>query len=357
MSRDPFSFNNPYLITRSLYPENQETPIHFIPSNHTPDHLFFRRNHFPYPTLNQSRFWIPIGGSVLNPTIFSNYDLLKLPSKTVNTVLECAGNKRNFFEPNVFGEQWEKGATSMGKWKGVSLGTLFEITGLEKDAKEVIVEGYDYGNRTDLDQIYTYTRSLPLEKALHPDTIIAYEYNDKPIPFKHGFPFRLVVPNWYAMASVKWIKQINIINTTFEGPFQTVDYVYYPKKENDEGSFLVTINNVNSTIQQPLHMEKLETGRHMIKGIAWTGKGEITTVEISTDGGETWSNAAIAHTDGVHDYTWSTWSFDWMVSEKGEFTILSRARDSYDRVQPPNPFWNQKGYGYNAIDQIKVKVE
>ncbi|MFF2455214.1 molybdopterin-dependent oxidoreductase [Peribacillus simplex] len=81
------------------------------------------------------------------------------------------------------------------------------------------MEGYDYGNRTDLDEAYTYTRSVPVEKALHPDTIIAYEYNNRPIPFKHGYPLRLIVPQWYAMASVKWIKQISVINSKFNGAF------------------------------------------------------------------------------------------------------------------------------------------
>ncbi|MDQ7861092.1 molybdopterin-dependent oxidoreductase [Peribacillus frigoritolerans] len=112
------------------------------------------------------------------------------------------------------------------------------------------------GLRTDLDEVYTYTRSLPIEKALHQDTIIAYEYNSQPIPFKHGYPLRLIVPQWYAMASVKWIKQISVINTTFTGPFQTIDYMYYPNKDNDQNAFPVTAININSTIQKPLDMEK-----------------------------------------------------------------------------------------------------
>ncbi|GAA3325983.1 hypothetical protein GCM10020331_060070 [Ectobacillus funiculus] len=111
-------------------------------------------------------------------------DILKLPSRTITAVLECAGNKRSLFEPKVFGEQWENGGISQGRWKGVPLRTLLELTGIQAGATEVVVEGYDYGKRTDLDNIYTYARSLPLEKkALHPDTIIAYAYNDQPIPF------------------------------------------------------------------------------------------------------------------------------------------------------------------------------
>lgn len=135
-------------------------------------------------------------------------DLLRLPSKTVKAVLECAGNKRSLFEPKVFGEQWGKGAISQGSWKGVPLRILLELSGIREGAKEVIVEGYDYGKRTDLNNVYTYVRSLPIEVALHPDTIIAYAYNNMPIPFKHGFPLRLIVPQWYAMASVNGLNKL-----------------------------------------------------------------------------------------------------------------------------------------------------
>jgi DMSO/TMAO reductase YedYZ molybdopterin-dependent catalytic subunit len=356
MNKSSPTYLKPYLTTHSLQPENQETPFHFIPNNHVPNELFFRRNHFSYPSLSYSSYWLPIGGAVLKPTVFSINDLLQLPANMLHVVLECAGNKRNLFEPKVFGEQWEKGAISMGQWKGVTLQTLLNITGIADGAKEVVVEGYDYGNRTDLDGQYSYTRSLPLAVALHRDTIIAYEYNRQPIPFKHGYPLRLIVPQWYAMSSVKWIRQIRVINTEFDGPFQSIDYVYYPNKNNDDGAFPVTRNNVNSTIQKPLHMDVLNTGKHTIKGISWTGKGVVTKVEISTDGGKNWTEANIEPQHGKI-YEWINWSYEWVVPKVGEFTIMSRATDSFNRIQPSTPFWNRKGYGYNTIDQIKVKVE
>ncbi|MFJ9385155.1 sulfite oxidase [Peribacillus sp. NPDC101481] len=346
----------PYLLTRSLQPENQETPIHFINNDSMENQLFYRRNHFAYPTLSYSNYWLPINGLVSAPLLLSMQDILQYPSKTVEVVLECSGDKRNLFEPKIFGEQWGKGAISQGRWKGVPLRRLLELSGIGEGAKEVVVEGYDYGNRKDLDEIYTYTRSLPIEKALHPDTIIAYEYNNQPIPFKHGYPLRLIVPQWYAMASVKWIKQISVIDSTFNGPFQTIDYVYYPNKDNDQGAFPVTRININSTIQKPLDMEIVNTGKHLIKGIAWTGKGVITKMEISLDGGYTWRNADILRRQNI-DYGWVSWSFEWTILEEGEYTIKSRATDSFGQIQPNFPFWNKKGYGYNAIDQIKVKVE
>lgn len=239
-------------------------------------------------------------------------------------------------------------------WKGVSLKTLLEQSGISEGAKAVLVEGYDYGKRTDSDAVYAYTRSLPIDKALHPDTIIAYEYNHQPIPFKHGYPLRLIVPHWYAMAPVKWIKQISVIDSDFTGPFQSKDYVYYPNKENNNGAFPVTTLNVNSTIQTPLDWDVLNTGKHIIKGIAWTGSGHISKVEISTDHGKTWSNTNINH---QADYGWVSWSYEWSVSEKGEYIIMTKATDSNNRTQPIEPYWNRKGYGYNAIDKIRVKID
>ncbi len=345
----------PYLITRSLQPENQETPIQFVETDTINHHLFYRRNHFSYPTISFSSYLIPINGLVSTPKLFSIQDILQFPSKTFKAVLECSGDKRSLFKPKVFGEQWEKGAISQGYWKGISLRLLLELCGIKEGAKELVVEGYDHGKRTDLHNVYTYARSLPIEKALHPDTIIAYEYNNQPIPFKHGYPFRLIVPQWYAMASVKWIKQITVIDYPFTGPFQSIDYVYYPYKESDKDTQPVTRMNVNSTIQKPLDMDILTTGKHVIKGIAWTGNGHITKVEISTDNGNTWASVEVNNTEQA-GYEWVSWSYTWTVFKKGEYTIMSKATDSYGRVQPIMPLWNRKGYGYNAIDNIKVKV-
>ena len=345
----------PYLITKSLDPENQETPMNFITGDIVGRKLFYRRNHFSYPHFTSSFYFLTIDGLVHTPRTISVQEIYSLPSTTIKVVLECSGDKREFFEPKTFGEQWGKGAISQGIWKGVSLRTLLQHTGLMDTAKEIVFEGYDYGQRPDSNHILNFSRSLPIKKSLEPDTIIAYEYNNQPIPFKHGFPLRLIVPGWYAMASVKWIKKITVIDKEFYGPFQAVDYVYYPSKENDSDKFPVTTINVNSTILKPLNMQLLHTGIYEIKGIAWTGQGIITKVEISLDEGHTWDTCQLKSTS--EKYTWTSWSYKWEAHKIGEYTLKSRATDSYGNVQPIEPFWNRKGYGYNAMDRIKIKVE
>ena len=224
----------PRLIAKTLVPENQEAPIHFVSEDILSDRLFYRRNHFPYPSFASAFYFLPIEGQVHTSKVFSLQEIYSMPAKTIKVVLECAGDKRELFKPKVYGEQWGKGAISQGIWKGVSLKTLLQYTGLHKNAKEIIFEGHDYGKRPDSDKVYNFSRSLPIEKALDPDIIIAYLYNNQPITFEHGFPLRLIVPGWYAMASVKWIKRIIVVDKEFRGPFQAVDYIYYPNQQKDK---------------------------------------------------------------------------------------------------------------------------
>lgn len=340
-------------MTKSLDPENQETPIKFLTNDLIPTKYFFRRNHFDYPSILVQNFILPITGEVTRPFAFHFNQIVDLEPTTIIGILECAGNNRAKFEPKVFGEQWEEGAISQGKWRGVPLRNLLALTGITTSAKEVVFEGYDFGKREDLDKNVPFARSLPIEKALHLDTIIAFEYNEKPLSLKHGYPLRLIVPGWYGMASVKWLKKITVIDHDFEGPFQTVDYVYYPNGDKDP--FPVTTINVNSIIKKPLNYSIVDTGIHIIEGIAWTSDAKITSVAVSFDG-QNWLEAILSN-DLKEKYALSHWKFTWNVSKKGDYTILCRATDSKGRTQPLKPFWNKKGYGYNAISKIHIKVE
>jgi len=346
----------PYLTTRELIPENQETPVHFASLAHIPDELLYRRNHFAYPSLANDSFRISVHGEVTNPRTFEYEWIRSMPPREVAAVMECAGNKRSLFRPRTFGEQWERGAIAHGIWKGTSLFHLLQFTGLKTTALEVVAEGWDAGSRVDMPGIFPFARSIPIEKAMHPDTLLAYEYNGRPLTRRHGFPYRLIVPHWYAMASVKWVRSMIVTASPFQGPFQQVDYQYYPNKANDQGKHPVTILNVNSSILRPLDRSVMRKGRIFIQGIAWTGLGEIDQVELSFDNGNTWVEAKIGR-DSMQPRAWAYWSYEWDVRRTGEYSIHSRAKDTFGRVQPMQAYWNRKGYGYNAVDQVEVKVE
>ncbi|PLR98839.1 sulfite oxidase [Bacillus sp. T33-2] len=342
----------PYLTTKSMAPENQESPVHFIPVKTTPVQLFFRRNHFPYPFFSEDYFNLQVSGAVETPLNLNYCQLTHSPAKKVDCLLECAGNKRSFFKEKVYGEQWDDGAIGEGTWKGVPLSYLIKLCGLKAGAKEVVFKGRDAGIKKN--RLTHFERSLPISKALDPDVIVAWEFNGNPLTFKHGFPFRLIVPGWYAMASVKWLSEIHVIKDSFTGPFQDEDYMYYPDPASNKGSFPVTANHVNSIIQQPLHMQILNEGAHIIKGIAWTGKGVITKVEISFDKGRSWTHMPFSEKPR-HNRT-VAWHFPVYLAAGNEYHISIRAADSAGRVQPEQPFWNRKGYGYNAVAEIEVMV-
>ncbi|PYZ96403.1 sulfite oxidase [Alteribacter lacisalsi] len=345
----------PFLTTRGLVPENQESPVHYIIPETTEPRFHFRRNHFAYPSLSPLSYWLQVEGHVENPLWFSLQDLLALPAVTVPALLECAGNKRGLFEPVVYGEQWEKGAISQGYWTGVPLKTLLEKAVVKEGAAEVVTIGMDRGKRPGTEGSVSFARSLPLEKATHEDTIIAYAYNDRSIPFKMGYPLRLIVPGWYAMASVKWLRQIRVSEESFTGPYQTEDYVCYPDKDSDEGAFPVTEIKLDSSILQPMQRAILPSGSHTIHGIAWSSTGVIARIYVSTDGGTSWSEAELDPEQvGYH---WTRWSMEWLDVQPGNYTILSKAVDASGAAQPETAFWNRNGYGYNAVDRVEVKVE
>lgn len=346
-------FAKPYLITRTLTPENQETPIHFLDKNNPQSNLFFRRNHLPYPEVTEQFFSLPIIGEVFKPLMFQFDQFMRFPSKKLKVVLECSGNKRGFFKPRTFGEQWKDGAMSQGVWEGVPLRYLLEQTGLKDSVKEIVFEGHDIGERMDLSGTYRYIRSLPVDAALHPDTLVAYKFNGEPIPYKHGYPLRLVVPQWYGMASVKWLRRIIAIDHAFTGPFQTFDYVY---EFADETKAPVTFKRVNSTILQPLDRSILKKQPYSIYGIAWAGTGMITQVEVSVDGGGQWRAATIERHD-ENPYSLVYWHIAWTPAASGEYMLMARARDSSGQAQPMNAIWNRKGYGFNGVVPIHIKIE
>lgn len=154
----------PFLTTREVYPENQETPIHAVNLATIPEDLFYRRNHFAYPSLQEESCCLQILGEVSRPLTLQLNVIRSLPSRTIPVILECAGNKRSFFEPKTFGEQWERGAIGQGIWKGVPLSYLLQLADVKASAKEIVVEAWDAGRRPDLPGIFSFARSILSKK-------------------------------------------------------------------------------------------------------------------------------------------------------------------------------------------------
>jgi DMSO/TMAO reductase YedYZ molybdopterin-dependent catalytic subunit len=200
-----------------------------------------------------------------------------------------------------------------------------------------------------------YRRSLPLAKAQHPETLLVYEMNGAVLTPDHGFPLRLLVPRWYGMASVKWLTRIQVLAQPFEGFFQTRRYVMIPQgPEQTLAREPVTVLKVKSLITSPRHGEVVPPGACTLQGFAWSGAGEVTRVDVSTDGGLSWQEATL---QGASDpNAWRQWECLWQTPSPGHFICMVRATDATGNTQPPTIPWNFRGYANNAIHTIAIEV-
>ena len=184
--------------------------------------------------------------------------------------------------------------------------------------------------------------------------------NGAPLTSHHGYPARAITPGWVGSASCKWLTEITVLDKPAEGNFMNPGYRFpnTPGKPGEpvkpEDTHSLTGLAVKSLIVTPGDGAKLKPGAQMIKGVAWAGEADVTKVEISTDGGGSWSEAQLGKDKAK--YAWRLWNYNWKPAKSGDYVILSRASDSQGRVQPDAAVWNPSGYLYNAYDQVKVYV-
>jgi DMSO/TMAO reductase YedYZ molybdopterin-dependent catalytic subunit len=253
--------------------------------------------------------------------------------------------------PAVPGEPWQLGAAATAEWTGAPLGLLLERSGGQSDAVEVVFEGADHGTPAGASGPIAYARSLPLDRALHPDTLLAYAMNGEPLLPEHGAPLRLLVPGWYGMASVKWLTRITVAREAFTGFYQADRYVM---KRDGERHPLGPIA-MRAVIIAPAPGAVVDRRPQAIRGYAWSGApAGIAGVEVSVDGGAGWSSARLE--PGLSPYAWRTWGCEWEPAQAGACTVLARAIDSAGRRQPADAPWNALGYANNAVCPITVTV-
>ncbi|MDA0263081.1 MAG: sulfite oxidase [Chloroflexi bacterium] len=330
----------------------------FLPDIHvpvSPTQGHFIRSHFPAPQIDTADWSLSVSGDVDNPLSLSYDDLLKMPSREVICVMECAGNSRSTMQPPAEGVQWDNGAVSVARWKGVSLKTVLDQASLKGIATDVLFEGEDSGRVPQAGTEMSYAMSLPLAKTLDLDTILAYEMNGEPIPRDHGFPIRLLIPGWYGMASVKWLSKIAVMDHP-NGGFHELDYRIYPATDgkSDAEATRVSRLKVKSLISTPVRGSVVEPGTHTVKGVAWSGDGHITKVEVSTDDGRSWRKADLEGPSG--DYSWQRWKIEWNATSLGHSLLRCRATDSSGNVQPMLADWNYRGYQVNSVHSVPITV-
>ena len=325
----------------------------------TPIGMHYLLAHFDIPFIEPTTYELPVTGRVGNPLKLTLDELKAYPAVSMPAMMECAGIGRAHLSPRPISMPWHNEAVGCSEWTGTPLRLILEEAGLLDDAVEILFTGYDRGIDQNVEQ--NYERSLPLEEALREEVILAYEMNGQPLPPQHGSPLRVVVPEWYGMASVKWLKEIKAISEPFEGIQQAVLY-HYKQSEEDPGT-PVTRKSPHALMVPPGIPDYLSRTRHarpgrtLVEGRAWSGWGLVERVEFSSDGGRTWDEATLGEPVGRH--AWRPWSYEWEAAEPGEYELCVRATDATGRTQPDDDTeaWNQGGYGVNVVQRVTVVVD
>jgi DMSO/TMAO reductase YedYZ molybdopterin-dependent catalytic subunit len=349
-TRGPFSREEVRLANR-----NSGLLLETLRHDVTPAGLHYLLNHFDVPFVPDAGTWsLEIGGLVRTPLRLSLDEIRAAPTRTLTVTLECAGNGRANMSPRWPSQPWGEGAVGTAEWTGTPLAPFLARAGLAEACRDVVFSGIDRG----FDAVeHAYERALAKAMALEGDALLVHAMNGQPLLPQHGFPLRLVVPGWYGMASVKWLKRITAIDHAFQGQQQVGTYVY--KAERGAPGVPVTAMRVKSLLVPPgipdwySRHRVVEAGPVTVHGRAWSGDGvPITQVEFACDG--EWQPAELAPPPASR-FAWRAWQAVW-VAAPGAHEIACRATDANGQVQPLEAPWDAGGFGNNAVHRVAVTV-
>jgi sulfite oxidase len=332
------------LIIRNARPLDAESPIEALRTFETRNDLFFVRSHHLPPAEATAPWTLAIDGDVKSPLTLSLDELRRMRAVRQSATLECAGNGRGRFTlPATSGVQWQLGAVSNATWTGVPLAALLERAGVQASALHFWTEAAD---RSPMPAAPKFLRSIPRDTALG-GALVAYEMNGQPLPYLHGGPLRLIVPGWYGMAWTKWLTHIHARATESDNHFMVRGYRW------PDGS-AVNFMRVKSVITSPNDGDQVRVGTTRVAGIAWTGTGTVTKIEISSDDGKTWQQGRF--TTEAKPGTWRLWEADAPIASAGAHGVRARATDADGHTQPDQAVANPAGYGNNSIHEVRLNA-
>jgi sulfite dehydrogenase (cytochrome) subunit A len=350
------------LIKLTYRPPNYETPLPNFSTAITPNDAFFVRYHLSNIPEVDARTWkLAVGGEGANGAIELTLDDLKrMPAAEVVAVNQCSGNRRGLFSPHVPGVEWGYGAMGCARWRGVRLKDLLDRAGLKKEAIEIAFDGADSGVT---DKTPDFIKSIPVWKAIEDTTLVAYEMNGAPLPHWNGFPARIVVPGW---TGVYWMKHVTSISakTVPEAGFWMSSAYRIPlgkfplavrfASQETAVNTPITEMVVNSLIVSPEDGARVKAGQPLaVSGIAWDGGYGIRAVEISSDGGKTWSQATLG--EDLGRYAFRTFAFN-VPMARGKHTIAARAFNRIGQAQTTELILNPAGYHHNVVHAVSVEA-
>ncbi len=344
------------LIPRQSDPENEESPPSIFDRFLTPAELFYVRNHFETPRIDGREWRLTVEGGARRVE-FDMTALRSMERATLTATLECAGNSRALLEEKAKGVQWALGAVGTAEWTGVWLADVLERAEPAGGVKEVILEGADRGAIDEEPKTpgeIAFARSIPLEKAR--DVLLAWAMNGEDLPERHGYPLRAIVPGWYGMASVKWLRRMALVEQPFQGYFQTFEYSRWVEMAGYRSLAPLHAGEVKAEIAAPAAGEAIGAGTtYRVRGAAWAGESAIQTVEVSANGGGAWDQAQLL--DRPARYCWTRWQYDWRTpSGRGRATLMARARDASGRVQPLERNKLERSYAVSHVLPVDVMI-
>ena len=351
------------LIVHSKSPYNAEPPLAQLRASYvTAQTDFYVRSHGNVPQISLETFTLVVDGLVGKPLQLSMENLAGFAEQNIEAVMQCAGNRRADMQAvrPVSGDPWDAGAIGNAKWSGVSLAEVLDAPGIDRErARHVAFHALD---DCDVDgKQFRYAASIPIEKALSGDVLLATAMNDEPLAPEHGFPLRVVVPGYAGVRSPKWLCRIEVREQPSDCPIQAEDYKLLPpyitSTDAIDWARGVTINDlpVNSAICEPPAYAKLPPGTATLRGWAMATGRAVARVDASIDGGRSWHQAKIE--SAASPWAWTFWSIEVELS-KGEHELVVRAWDDAGQTQPASPddTWNVKGYLSAAWHRVRVPV-
>ena len=350
------------LIQLSDRGPNYESPLEYFRTPVTPNDEFFVRYHLSDipEKIDTATYKIAVGGDGANGQATITFDdLKKMPAVEIVAVNQCSGNRRGLSKPHVAGVEWGYGAMGCARWKGARLKDILAKVGVKTEAIEIGLNGAD---GPAIDKTPDFIKSIPVWKAMDPDTIIAYEMNGAPLPHFNGFPARLIVPGWTGTYWMKHLTNIDVLTKPQGGfwmkPAYRIPVGKFPVvarfiTQEDATSTPITEIVVNSLITSHRDGAKVKRGKVTVAGIAWDGGYGIRQVDVSTDNGKTWSSATLGQDLGK--YAFRPWSFA-LNARHGKNTVMVNATNVIGQAQTSTLIFNPAGYHNNVMQNITLNA-
>lgn len=340
----------------ALATRNHGMPLEALRYDVTPVGLHYLLIHYDIPMIDPGGWRLDIRGAVASPVQLRLDDLRSRTTVTRRVTMECAGNGRARLRPRTVSQPWLHEAVGTGEWSGTLVADLLDEVEVTADATEVVFTGADRGIEGGTEQLYQ--RAVSIEELRATDAMLVHSLDGRPLPPQHGAPVRLVVPGWYGMTNVKWVRSLEVVEQPFAG-YQH-ERAYRARRSPDDDGTPLSRMAVRSLLVPPgipdflSRRRTVERGTHQLEGRAWSGAGAITAVEVSTDGGTTWRPAQLE--PSPDPAAWSRWSTPWEATTPGDVEVCCRATDVTGARQPDEPAWNLGGYAVNAVHRVPVTV-